>query len=207
MRPDENKPNILEQMVKSMYEEDSHVINVFVFYYDEELKKRSVLLSDRGFSMPTPNDEVLAYNFNLSSKAFITYAFSNVDERAPEGTSQQIIDAYKHTRNNVSVRMDKNNLDALCRRYEINNSNRQLHGALLDSEILAEVYLAMTGGQTSLSLSNSIDGTDGVEAIRRLAVDRIQSNVIQATAEELEEHKLYLAMLEKKSRREVVWQE
>ena len=44
----------------------------------------------------------------------------------------------------------KNNLDALCKRYNIDNSNRQLHAALLDSEILAEVYLAMTGGQVSL---------------------------------------------------------
>lgn len=47
----------------------------------------------------------------------------------------------------------KNNLDALCKRYDIDNSNRELHGALLDSEILADVYLAMTGGQVSLSLA------------------------------------------------------
>lgn len=113
MRPDENQPNILEQMVKSMCEADSHVINVFVFYYDEELKERSVLLSDRGFSIPAPSDELLAYNFNLSSKAFITYAFSDIDKKAPEGTFKQIVDAYKRTSNNISVRMFKNNLDAL----------------------------------------------------------------------------------------------
>ncbi|MGB5716746.1 MAG: DNA polymerase III subunit epsilon, partial [Gammaproteobacteria bacterium] len=46
----------------------------------------------------------------------------------------------------------RNSLDALCRRYEIDNSQRELHGALLDAEILADVYLAMTGGQVSLSL-------------------------------------------------------
>ena len=46
----------------------------------------------------------------------------------------------------------KNNLDALCKRYDIDNSNRSLHGALLDARILADVYLAMTGGQTSLGL-------------------------------------------------------
>ena len=50
----------------------------------------------------------------------------------------------------------RNNLDALCQRYEIDNTSRSLHGALLDAEILAEVYLAMTGGQTSLGL-----GADG----------------------------------------------
>ena len=49
----------------------------------------------------------------------------------------------------------KNNLDALCRRYEINNSQRSLHGALLDARILADVYLAMTGGQTALGLDDS----------------------------------------------------
>ncbi len=48
----------------------------------------------------------------------------------------------------------RNNLDALCKRYGVDNSGRELHGALLDAEILAEVYLAMTGGQTNLSLSD-----------------------------------------------------
>jgi len=113
MRPDENQPNLLEQMVKSMYEADSHLINVFVFYYDENFVKRSILLSDRGFSIPAPDDEVMAYNFNLSSQTFITYAFSNVDNAAPVGTPKKIIDAYKSTKNSVSVRMEKNNLDAL----------------------------------------------------------------------------------------------
>ena len=46
----------------------------------------------------------------------------------------------------------KNNLDALCKRYDVDNSNRELHGALLDAEILLDVYLGMTGGQTDLSL-------------------------------------------------------
>jgi DNA polymerase-3 subunit epsilon len=49
----------------------------------------------------------------------------------------------------------KNNLDALCKRYEIDNSQRSLHGALLDARILADVYLMMTGGQTALSLDES----------------------------------------------------
>jgi DNA polymerase-3 subunit epsilon len=48
----------------------------------------------------------------------------------------------------------KNNLDALCRRYYIDNSQRSLHGALLDARILADVYLAMTGGQTALGLDD-----------------------------------------------------
>ena len=52
----------------------------------------------------------------------------------------------------------RNNLDALCQRYEIDNSSRSLHGALLDAEILAEVYLAMTGGQASLGLGAEAGG-------------------------------------------------
>ena len=114
-----------------------------------------------------------------------------------------ILDTLKLARENHPGQ--KNNLDALCRRYEINNSNRQLHGALLDSEILSEVYLAMTGGQTSLSLSHSIDGIDGVEGIKRLSVDRIQTKVIPATEIELKEHEAYLDMLEKKSGGGVLW--
>ena len=55
----------------------------------------------------------------------------------------------------------KNNLDALCKRYDIDNSQRDLHGALLDAEILAETYLAMTGGQTTLSLGGLDDDTAG----------------------------------------------
>jgi len=67
----------------------------------------------------------------------------------------------------------KNNLDALCKRYEINNSQRSLHGALLDAQILAEVYLFMTGGQTALVLdesqveSGNKEQTERLEAIKR----------------------------------------
>jgi DNA polymerase III subunit epsilon len=59
----------------------------------------------------------------------------------------------------------KNNLDALCRRYEIDNSSRTLHGALLDAEILAEVYLAMTGGQTLLSLDAEDDSHKALDHV------------------------------------------
>jgi hypothetical protein len=113
MRPEKNQPNFLEQMVKSLYEADSHLINVFVFYYDDDFGEGGVLLSDRGFSIPAPSDEVLAYNFNLSSKAFITYAFSDIDSSVPEGTSQNIIDAVKRMPKSVSVEIVKNDFDAL----------------------------------------------------------------------------------------------
>jgi DNA polymerase-3 subunit epsilon len=84
----------------------------------------------------------------------------------------------------------RNSLDALCKRYEINNSHRTLHGALLDSEILADVYLGMTGGQTALSLDSSDElGQAGGGAIRRLASERPALRVVSPTEEELQAHK------------------
>jgi len=96
----------------------------------------------------------------------------------------------------------KNNLDALCRRYDIDNSHRELHGALLDSEILADVYRALTGGQTTLLLSDGEQegNEDGSEAIRRVSADISQGlAVINPSADELLEHERFLDLLDKKS--------
>lgn len=92
----------------------------------------------------------------------------------------------------------KNNLDALCRRYGIDNSHRELHGALLDAEILADVYLLMTGGQTKLNLKGDGSGEGGPEPIRRLAADRKPLKVVMASADELEQHEQRLDLVEKK---------
>ena len=94
----------------------------------------------------------------------------------------------------------KNNLDALCRRYGIDNSHREKHGALLDSEILADVYLMMTGGQTDLNLSGKASGESGIqiETIRRLPVDRKPLKVVMATADELEQHESRLDLVAEK---------
>ena len=95
----------------------------------------------------------------------------------------------------------RNSLDALCKRYGVDNSQRDLHGALLDAEILADVYLIMTGGQTALTLagqgSDQDAGADGISVIRRLDPDRSRLKVIQASAEELEAHGERLAAIEK----------
>ncbi|GAB3016803.1 DNA polymerase III subunit epsilon [Bowmanella dokdonensis] len=95
----------------------------------------------------------------------------------------------------------KNNLDALCRRYGIDNSHRQLHGALLDAEILADVYLFMTGGQTALNLSgHASQNSEGQgEAIRMLPSDRKPLKIVQASADELEEHERRLDLIESNS--------
>jgi len=92
----------------------------------------------------------------------------------------------------------KNNLDALCKRYDVNNDKRELHGALLDSEILADVYLAMTGGQSNLLLdaenNTADDNQEGSEAtINRLDSNRAPLKIIKASEAELTEHNKVLA--------------
>ncbi len=104
----------------------------------------------------------------------------------------------------------RNNLDALCKRYNVNNAHRELHGALLDARILADVYLAMTGGQTSLSLNTDAKAREsardgGYEAIHRLSKNRPKLCVQQAAAEELAEHAAMLEVIRKASDGGCLW--
>jgi DNA polymerase III subunit epsilon len=89
----------------------------------------------------------------------------------------------------------RNSLDALCKRYDIDNSHRELHGALLDSEILADVYLMMTGGQAALNLASDADEGDSnatSDGIRRLPAGRPKLSVIRASTEEIASHERVL---------------
>lgn len=102
----------------------------------------------------------------------------------------------------------RNSLDALCRRYDIDNSSRTLHGALLDSEILADLYLAMTGGQTSLLLDaeNETDAGTEVRQVRAsLSVERPKLRVIRAAQGELSAHADYLDKIEESSGAVSLW--
>ena len=105
----------------------------------------------------------------------------------------------------------RNNLDALCNRYDVDNSQRDLHGALLDAEILADVYLAMTGGQTTFQLSdataNSGDGGPGSQQIRRLAADRPVLPILRASAQEQAAHEAQLDAIAASSGGKVLWRE
>jgi DNA polymerase-3 subunit epsilon len=104
----------------------------------------------------------------------------------------------------------RNNLDALCQRYYVDNSQRDLHGALLDAEILADVYLLMTGGQTTLQLSDTGADDDGQarsETMQRLPADRAPLPVIRATAEELAAHEVQLDAIASDSGGRVLWRE
>ncbi|BBC39707.1 DNA polymerase III subunit epsilon [Photobacterium damselae] len=98
----------------------------------------------------------------------------------------------------------RNNLDILCSRYGIDNSHRTLHGALLDAEILADVYLMMTGGQTSLQLSSGESSAAGAEnEIRRLTSGRKALKVVRASADEITAHEGRLDLIGKKA--DVIW--
>lgn len=102
----------------------------------------------------------------------------------------------------------RNNLDALCKRYGVDNSNRDLHGALLDAQILADLYLTMTGGQTALSLADDEGaGHNGGQGstIRRLPVERSPGRIIVASPAELVAHQERLAALAKASGNAALW--
>ena len=101
----------------------------------------------------------------------------------------------------------RNSLDALCKRYSVDNSHRDYHGALLDARILAEVYLAMTGGQANLTLSAESD--TALAQARRAAPLRLDGGiriiVVRPSESELAAHEHVLALLDKASGGNTVW--
>jgi len=101
----------------------------------------------------------------------------------------------------------RNNLDALCKRYAVDNSRRDYHGALLDARILAEVYLAMTGGQAKLTLSAESDTARS--RARQAAAPRVGAGarvvVVRPSEQELAAHDHALALLDKASGGKTVW--
>ena len=102
----------------------------------------------------------------------------------------------------------KNNLDALCRRYGIINTHRELHGALLDSEILADVYLMMTGGQTDLmwaAQATSATGDAVAPASRTVSLEGYELPVVMATDAEVAAHKTKLQTVAKASGDNCLW--
>lgn len=100
----------------------------------------------------------------------------------------------------------RNSLDALCKRYEVDNSQRDLHGALLDAEILADVYLLMTGGQTSLQLGVEETSVKKVEVVsRKLDFDRAPLLVSNVDAEAMAAHTRLLLRINKLSGNRCLW--
>ena len=101
----------------------------------------------------------------------------------------------------------QNSLDALAKRYRVDNSRRQLHGALLDAGILAEVYLAMTGGQTSLALEGETEQTALQAAAAPVDRDGLELVVVEATDAELEAHRQMLRRLSVSAGAPILWEE
>jgi DNA polymerase-3 subunit epsilon len=106
----------------------------------------------------------------------------------------------------------RNSLDALCKRYHIDNAQRTLHGALLDAELLADVYLAITGGQVALSLENKSATDTNASKIaedgqrpRKLALDRPPLIILRANDKERASHASYLESLQISSGGRCVW--
>ena len=137
---------------------------------------------------------------------FLDVEFSRIDKKWPGiAVHCKITDTLQMAR-----RMhpgQKNNLDALCKRYSVDNSQRELHGALLDAEILAEVYLAMTGGQTSLGLdqdSVAMTGEPG-ESIQKLKRQRPALRVIRVNDAEAALHEQRLNAIDKACDETSVW--
>lgn len=127
----------------------------------------------------------------------------------PSLSSQcKVFDTLKFANNLYPGR--RNNLDALCRRFKIDNSNRVLHGALLDSEILSEVYLAMTQNQNTLEFDGESSKKDFVAKpalqFNPVVIDGVMDlPVIEASNKEIEQHKIVIERLNKESGGNTMW--
>ncbi|MGP1939632.1 MAG: DNA polymerase III subunit epsilon [Arsenophonus sp. ET-DL9-MAG3] len=137
---------------------------------------------------------------------FIDYEFSKLNKYFPPIKNFcQVTDSLLLARKLFPGK--RNNLDALCDRYHINKSKRTLHSALLDAEILAEVYMAMTGGQTLLTFSvdSEFSSKTYISDIKRIDRSTIKLNIIYANKEEIVAHEEQLNLIEKKSEKISLW--
>lgn len=132
---------------------------------------------------------------------FLNHELARLNLEPVETCCQGVIDTLKLAKELHPGQ--KNNLDALCRRYEVDNSNRTLHGALLDAELLAEVYLAMTRGQENLMMEITPDTQSAAMIAALVPLNPLQ--VRRASAEELALHGALLADIDKESNGQCVW--
>ena len=129
--------------------------------------------------------------------AFLDHELKRLGDKPPISSICRILDTLALAREMHPGQ--RNSLDALCKRYEVDNSRREFHGALLDAQILADVYLAMTGGQVGLALGEAGVGVRTSEAspVRALVRPSVPLRVLQATAEELQAHEAMLEVIAK----------
>ncbi len=133
--------------------------------------------------------------------AFLDAEFGLLDLKPIAEYCPQVVDTLRMARELYPGK--KNNLNALCERYQIDNSTRTLHGALLDANLLAEVYLALTRGQDSLMIDAA--PTPQAQAETRRAAGKLELVVLAASAEEVAEHEKQLAEIDTASRGACVW--
>lgn len=132
---------------------------------------------------------------------FLNSELGLIDQGRVEDSCTSVVDTLKLAKELHPGK--RNNLDALCERYQVNNAGRTLHGALLDSDLLAEVYLAMTRGQETLDID--IGGSWGGSSDTFTAANRGDLTVQRATAEEIAAHAAYLDDVDKASAGSCVW--
>ncbi|MEK8018301.1 MAG: DNA polymerase III subunit epsilon [Candidatus Parabeggiatoa sp.] len=138
---------------------------------------------------------------------FINYELGLLNRQAVTHYCQKITDTLALARKRHPGQ--KNTLDALCKRYHVDNSTRQRHGALLDAKILAEVYLAMTGGQVSLLVQRNTNESNNANIMKQLKPIPSQRAIlvrITPSEEELRAHEQCLIAIEKASGGKCLWQ-
>jgi DNA polymerase-3 subunit epsilon len=136
---------------------------------------------------------------------FLNLELSRLGLPAIEGHCATIVDSLALARELHPGK--KNSLDALCERYQIDHSHRTLHGALLDAQLLAEVYLAMTRGQESLAIELEAPAAVQAGAAPGVPAGRPRLVVLRATEEEAAEHAMVLAGIAKESKGQLVWRD
>jgi len=135
--------------------------------------------------------------------AFLNHELSLVDLKPVAEYCPTVVDTLRMARDLHPGK--KNSLDALCERYEIDNSARTLHGALLDAELLAEAYLAMTRGQDSLIME--VESTPVASAAEEASRARLELIVVRADGEELSAHARQLEEIDKASGGACLWKQ
>lgn len=135
--------------------------------------------------------------------AFIDYEFELLQQPRCATVYGGVIDTLALARDTFPGK--RNNLDALCERFGVSNAHRTLHGALLDAQLLAEVYLAMTRGQESLTIDMGESSGLAQLAVTTLAEGRPALVIILPSADELAAHEAYLEALDRESKGRCVW--
>ena len=148
--------------------------------------------------------ELIIHNAPFDLK-FLNAELSRIGREPVTNFCSGVTDSLVHAKNLHPGK--RNSLDALCDRYGVSNAHRQLHGALLDSRLLAEVWLAMTRGQDSLMIDNfDVPETEGVAANEQ-RLEALNLPIILPSAEDLQAHENYLAALDKAAKGACVWRQ